>query len=443
MANRPSHDDLFSTPKRSALSSPYSFGMRRWLNRQLDSLAVSDPPPTRWWDWLLTAIIVIGAIAETILVPQFRWHGTVAGVVLGVLIPLRKRGVVLIPGLALAGVLAISLHHQSGLSFPTIAIGLMIIMYTTVRWGPPAAIIIGFLVISGVDITLVWLMEESVPWPTYFADATVLAVLIAFGIAMRYRSSLSSQRILQARLEERQQLARELHDVVAHHVSAIAVLSEAAQLIVHDHPDAADRSLDQIHIAATSALDDMRRLVGILRGEDSREPLAGSVGLRELVDAPGRPVAQLRGHDTIGDDLPIAVRAGMYRIVQEALTNARRYGSSTDPIDVLVSHELNYLSVQITSRLQSSTRPVHGPHHVDGTKGFGIVGMRERAEALGGTLEAGQLSGRWWRVKATLPTGTAPTRLPSTGVGFPSFGSAEAPPSSFGSAEAVSSKDDQ
>jgi signal transduction histidine kinase len=204
---------------------------------------------------------------------------------------------------------------------------------------------------------------------------------------------------------ERARISRELHDVVAHHISMIAVQAEAARLTTRGMPPAGAQRLLAIGDTARSALTEMRRLLGVLRedavGEELRRPQPNLAQLNELMDeardASGSAIRLIvSGWLT---PLDPGVELAAYRIVQEALTNARRHAPGA-AIDV----ELRYHDDELYLRIRDNGP---GPAPVDGTDGHGLLGMRERAAAVGGALVTGQAPGGGFLVEATLPVKVA------------------------------------
>jgi signal transduction histidine kinase len=201
---------------------------------------------------------------------------------------------------------------------------------------------------------------------------------------------------------ERARIARDLHDVVAHHITMIVAQSEAARLTTPGMPEAGAQHLAQIRDLARAGLLEMRRLLGVLREDvgavqPERRPQPGLAQLHELVDharAASGAVTRL-----IVSGAPVALDPGVelvaYRIVQEALTNARRHAPG-----VAVDVELRYSDDGVRVRVRDN-----GPGPVGGglPDGHGLLGMRERAAAVGGRLRAGPATVGGFMVEATLP----------------------------------------
>lgn len=202
--------------------------------------------------------------------------------------------------------------------------------------------------------------------------------------------------------EERARIARELHDVVAHAVSVIVVQADGAAYAVRSQPDLAERAVKTISSTGREALTELRRLLGVLRSERAageRTPQPGTDSLSELAArfrAVGLPVLL----ETVGDidDLPAGVGLGIYRIMQEALTNTLKHAGDAASASVRVERTADRVELDISDNGASRPRALVG---VSG--GNGLIGMRERAHVFGGTLAAGPRPGGGWTVRAVLP----------------------------------------
>ena len=202
---------------------------------------------------------------------------------------------------------------------------------------------------------------------------------------------------------ERARVSRELHDVVAHHISMIAVQAETARLTTPGMPAAGAQRLSAIGDTARAALTEMRRLLGVLR-EDTRadvaqrRPQPGMAQLNELLDeareASGSGVRLIVCGPI--STLDPGVELAAYRIVQEALTNARRHAEGA-AVDV----ELTYTPDALQLRIRDNGP---GPLSAASSAGHGLLGMRERAAAVGGELRTGAAAGGGFFVEARLPT---------------------------------------
>jgi signal transduction histidine kinase len=206
--------------------------------------------------------------------------------------------------------------------------------------------------------------------------------------------------------EERMRIARELHDVVSHTIGVISVQAGVAAHLLHRRPDKAADSLAAIRQASDEALGELHAMLGVLRdggADGGPAPLAPAPGLAELdalvAQAAGAGVDVTVSVEGEARRLPPAVDLAAYRVVQESLTNIVRHAQASRA-DVTVRHTDGRVVVEVTD--DGRARPGAGPGNGNGS-GQGILGMRERARALGGTLEAGPRPGGGFRVQATLP----------------------------------------
>jgi signal transduction histidine kinase len=200
--------------------------------------------------------------------------------------------------------------------------------------------------------------------------------------------------------EERLRIAREVHDVVAHAMVAINVQAGVAAHRLDRDPEQARSALRAIKETSGDALSDLRATLGVLRGEDAEAPVRPAAGFEDLDElAGGLRAAGVEVALEVGDvtGVPAAVHSAGYRIVQEALTNVLRHAGAAH-VRVRVLREGAAVLVDVTDDGAGAAANGAG----DGS-GSGLPGMRERAAALGGTLEAGPAQGGGWRVAATLP----------------------------------------
>jgi signal transduction histidine kinase len=216
--------------------------------------------------------------------------------------------------------------------------------------------------------------------------------------------------------EQRLAIAREVHDVVAHHMSLINVQASAALHLMDADPERARVALTAIKGASKDALVDLRSLLGVLRRVDEdlpREPARGMRDLDELVaraSAAGLEVRVVVGGER--RDLPSAVDLAAYRIVQEALTNVARHAIGATTVTIGLGYGAEDLVIEVSDDGRGAPVTVVGAAsardgHESHTAGSGISGMRERCATLGGTLEAGPGPEGGFRVRAWLPV-TAP-----------------------------------
>jgi signal transduction histidine kinase len=229
--------------------------------------------------------------------------------------------------------------------------------------------------------------------------ALILLFAAALGAAFRYRSSARLHGRDQAKLREREQLARELHDTVAHHVSAIAIQAQAGRTVAESRPEAVLDALVVVEKEASRALTEMRTIVGALRqGEQSDlTPQPGVADIERLARSTGNPPHVYVALTGDLDELPPSVDAALYRLAQESVTNALRHARHATLVHVVVTGDDD--SVRLTVWDDGDARPAG-----DGSSpGFGLLGMAERARLLGGAFEAGPNRDGGWTVHAELP----------------------------------------
>jgi len=230
------------------------------------------------------------------------------------------------------------------------------------------------------------------------AVVAALALGEAGGRRERAEAARDAAQRDQALMEERARIARELHDIVAHHVSMIAVQAETTRLTTPGLPDEAERRLAAIGDTARDSLSELRRLLGVLRadapGAAERAPQPGLAMLDPLLEA-----ARATGADVAltVDGAPVPLPAGVdltaYRILQEALTNARRHAPAA-AVSVALRYAPDALEIEVCDE---------GPGGDSCAEGHGIAGMRERVEMVGGMLVAGPRPGGGFAVQAHLP----------------------------------------
>jgi signal transduction histidine kinase len=203
---------------------------------------------------------------------------------------------------------------------------------------------------------------------------------------------------------ERVRIARDLHDVVAHHVSVMGVQAGAARRVLDTDPELSRAALMTVEETARTAVGELRGLLGVLRAEDppETEPLSATPGLDQLPDlvASARSTGLRVEHGVYGDPRPVpdGVALSVYRVVQEALTNVVRHAGARTA-DVRVRYLDHALEVEITD----DGRGAAGTTDNTTDTGFGLLGMRERVAVHGGDLEAGPRRDKGYRVRATLP----------------------------------------
>ena len=382
-------------------------------------------PPRRWWVWLAVLLVWgmgIGYTAGTIAIYIAVLHaeptlGLLAGIAQAAPLLVAPRWPLIAWRIMAAGqfvgVLALTGKHQTwpwpapGFIGLIVALMLLAISYRRRISGAAGLITIAAMALPAVTLT-------HTPFWAGVIVAGIIAIALIFGDALggRYaaETSLAEQAELrrrdlarQAVLEERARIARELHDVVAHHMSVVALQAEAAPYKIEELPPAALDTFSVIRGAAREALAETRRVVGLLRADQEaaeRVPQPGLDRLDELVTRAER--AGLTVKPTILG-MPRQLSAGVdlsaYRIVQEALSNASRYAPGSN-VEVEVRYGDDRLCVTVTD-----DGPRSAPPEASGG-GHGLVGMHERVTMLGGTLATGPRPSGGFQVRAELPYDT-------------------------------------
>ncbi|MGE3446846.1 MAG: sensor histidine kinase [Microbacteriaceae bacterium] len=295
-------------------------------------------------------------------------------------------------------------------------------LFVNERGGPPY-VALAFAILSAVvrdariwawvSIGVCWIASITIAgilgreeWTPFRIAGTTLGILIVFGIGEGLRSRreranefrrLASQRRVNVVQEERVRIARELHDVLAHSLSQINVQAGVGLHLMDKQPDKAKEALASIKDTSKSALDEVRSVLGMLRAEGATidAPLVPEPDLDRLpalVD--GSPIAVDLDDRLTHSEVPGQVQLALYRIVQESLTNVSRHATGAKRVQVTLDRVDDEYIVSVRDDGKGETASESG--------GRGLLGMRERAELLGGHLSAGP-AGTGFEVKAVIP----------------------------------------
>jgi signal transduction histidine kinase len=420
---------------------------------------------------LLFAVVrhsIIGAVEAPYPIPYgivhypVSWPLGVFFVALAVVgVALRRRRPVMMLGVLLVGALLVStlIGPQNGALVYFLPVAYVLYLVAASYQSRRVAVrvlacVFGTLVADALllDLTGEWFMSSQL-------ISVTLCVIIAWSTGYivrqrrRYALSLQDEAASKAVTEERLRIARELHDVVAHSMSVIAVQAGYGQYVIDSHPADARNALGAIQATSREALDEMRRMLGALRqadvGERGAAPAASAAsaavgpGPADSENAPLLPAPGLADLDRLVSrtaragvqvevtrcgqhrDLPASIDMSAYRIVQEALTNVVKH-ARTNSCRVLIGYREQELTLEITDNgagvpamacvpagvpaMAGAVAPHHGgaaaPFVLDsgaGDGGHGIIGMRERVSLLGGEFSAGPLPGYGFQVTARIP----------------------------------------
>ncbi|MEU1281058.1 histidine kinase [Streptomyces sp. NPDC005805] len=279
----------------------------------------------------------------------------------------------------------------------------------------------------------------SVAAPMLFISAVVLLTVSMFLIRRNADQEVAAQQTVTAverdrrtLLEERTTIARELHDVVAHHMSVVAIQAEAAPYRVENPPEELEKAFATIRENAVAALTELRRILGVVRAEDYQAPDAPQPMLSDLDNLLANVrEAGLETEKTITGavrELPSGVELSAYRIIQEALSNALRHApGATAKIEI--SYVLGGLGLRIVNTapqglVKPARRPTTAPHgglrpHLSIGAGHGITGMRERVTMLSGEMTAEPTAEGGYEVTAFIPVAADRAAGPAGGTSQP------------------------
>jgi len=361
----------------------------------------ADTPERVWRDWVLVGALMATALLEGALREDVTWRPFVTIVAVGlapVLLWRRTHPLVCVVvgfGTGMALGLASLLGGVPSVGLDTM-IYVLVLVYALVRWGSGREIVIGLTVVL---VAAVFAIATDYTGPAeVIGGFAVMAAAAAGGAAFRYRAESRRRAVDQIRSQERVGLARELHDTVAHHVSAIAVQAQAGRTMAGKRPEAALEALSVIEGEASRTLAEMRAMVRVLRDGAPAE-YAPQPGVADLVSLARRDPVPVVDVELAGDlaGLRLQVDAAVYRLAQEALTNALRHARNASRVEIRVVEGAGRLRLRVTDDGQID--PVWPATH-----GFGLLGMTERVQLLGGTLRAGPAPGGGWAVDAELPT---------------------------------------
>jgi signal transduction histidine kinase len=371
----------------------------------------------RWLPWVLDVGIVIGLAMATLAIGNADEASLVVLTLALVVLPLLVRRHWPLPVLLVVTVGAIATSAAAGEPWVQIAA----VALASFTYGERAvdrtrsaltivavALAMGFaFVVQGADAVEVLVLTFVIVIPTWLAGDVLRGRRLE---ATRRREAMErelrerEERLRAATTEERRHVARELHDIVAHAVSVMVIQAGAARQVLRSAPDRAEEALLTVETTGREAMTELRRFLGALSEDDEAAGLAPQPGIDELdtllerVREAGLPVSM----EVDGEPRPVppSLDVTVFRIVQEALTNALRYAERAATL-VRLTWEPVQLRVEILD-----DGPSGGTSNPDGR---GLAGMRERASLLGGHVEAGPRVGGGFAVRAWLPIeGVAP-----------------------------------
>lgn len=359
-----------------------------------------DAPSVGRLDWLLVAGFEVAALVEGLVRPDVTWRlfvTVLAVAMVPALLWRRSRPLAAaLVGFGAAGLLSVlQLAADTGELGLYSMMAVVILLYSLVRWGSGREVVLGLAFV--VVVVALGLYVSFAGWADVFGGSVFLLLFVALGAVFRYRADVWRRTQLEVRNQERVAIARELHDIVAHHVSAIAVQAQAGGVVAGARPEKAAEVLAAIQSEASLTLAEMRAMVRVLRedGPAAYAPQLGVADLPALARAEATPTVDVTLTGPLSR-LPRPVDAAVYRLAQEALTNAVRHAPGVTRIGIDVCREGDAVRLRVVDDGRTVPAAVGEP-------GFGLQGMAERAQLLGGSLTAGPRPGGGWLVEAVLP----------------------------------------
>lgn len=377
--------------------------MNETMRSLLAEPEVPNPPAAGWIDGLLVIAVLVGLSIEGVLRDDIVWK-PVALIVFALLsytLLIRRQRPIIALGAMIGSIIVLDVAAAIAGQPPIevySGVFVLVLVYALFRWGS------GRHAAAGLGLMAAVMLEVQFTNFTGLGDliggALVLLFPAAVATVIRYQTTVRVQRVDRIKLHERERLARDLHDTVAHHVSAIAIQAQAGQALAPSSPQAAVDALAVIEEEASRTLAEMRSIVQALRDDEDGAEHAPQRGVDDIV-----LLGQAAGADALAVEVEVvgnttgltpSLDAGLYRLAQEAVTNARRHARNATTVTVRVCAEPD----AITLLVSDDGATVSGATN---EHGWGLVGMTERAELLGGTLTAGPRPPLGWQVRAVLP----------------------------------------
>ncbi len=351
----------------------------------------APPPPRRVWrDGALIAVVALAAVAESILRTDLA-HPLLSVIALLALLPTMLWRRVQPLWMLVIALLPVDLILPTTLLYAGTFV--LVMIYALYRWGSGRDLVIGTAVIAA---TLAITFVRGGSLDEVVGGTALLLATVLLGVVIRSRAGARQRLLDQVREFEREQLARDLHDTVAHHVSAITIRAQAGLAVAQRDARAALDALDVIEGEAGRTLTELRSIVRVLCHDGSAEltpsPHLGYIERLAGVRPGGASVSVAIEGDT--RTVPPPVAAAVFRIAQESVTNALRHARDLTRVDVRVDVDDRGLRLRATN---------DGDIALASTPGFGIIGMTERAALLGGTCSAGPGRDGGWVVSSELP----------------------------------------
>ncbi|GAA1424188.1 histidine kinase [Catellatospora coxensis] len=345
-------------------------------------------------DYLLIAALIVLTAVEGLLRPALPIASLLLSAGFTVTLVWRRRWPLAMVLLSFGVGALVPLVTRDSVPETYTMIYLLLLPYSVARWGSGREIVLATVAVLGS------LGLSALTGSTGAADSlgglAVVSAVAAAGLARRYRVRARARELDQVRLLERERLARDLHDTVAHHVSAMAIRAQAGLAIAPARPEAAIEALRVIEAEASRALAEMRTMVRLLREGEPAEytPDQGAGDLHGLARSAGSGLPVEVRVDGDLASLPAALGGALFRMAQESVTNAQRHARQATRVEVRVSVDDDMVRLRVGD---------DGAPAKDTGRGYGLTGMDERARLLDGVLRAGPDPAGGWTVAVELP----------------------------------------
>jgi signal transduction histidine kinase len=344
--------------------------------------------------------------------------------------PVAIRRVHPLPALVIASA-GIFVHIVADWPEGSLPLSVMLLAYTVAAWDTPRRAGLGLAVVYVCLLALGLTDTPGLDTLGVVGNMATFTAAWTVGIALRARretlearvraaderANVERQSAARALAEERLRIAQELHDVVAHSMSVIAVQAGVGAHVLADRPEQAREALEAISATSRGTLTEMRRLLGVLRdgaGERSHEPAPGLSDLPRLVDdVRGAGVPVTLTVTGAADCINTGIELSAYRVVQEALTNVIKHAGAPSRVEVKIRYQPGSLAVEVLDDGRGAAAGAQAEDQAEDQAngaahaGHGLLGMRERVELWGGELAVGPVAGGGFRVSALLPYGDA------------------------------------
>ena len=395
-------------PIYSLISHCYTWSMSNIWSRLIGSWrrlwelpSAQDPPRRSWRDWLLACVLIAASLLEWLFYSfDVEWRPVVFSVAIAA--PLATPWARAFPLHAIAivfvayGALHLAMLVAGVESRVVNPFTLLVLTHFLVRWGSGRHIAIGLGIVAVCWIVVVSTHSDSLAGTIF--ETILIALPVFSGAAMRRSAELRRARDMEVRLKERNRIARDLHDTIAHRMTAIAIQAQAGRAVAASDQGAVVETLTAIEDTASSSLREMRKMIGVLRDSGA------APGLRHTIAEIGRIANSVTGEIPVNvelrgelGDLEASIEAGLFWVAQEAITNARRHSRRASRISVLISESADAVHLTVTD----DGDPVRSGANAG--SGYGIIGMTERTALLSGRLRAGPGSSGHWVVEVFIP----------------------------------------